>query len=140
MPLMAGTISWAALNALSAQVNEVSSPQSWGVISEAWLPQQYQQGRERGVGVGSTASTVPGLPGKDTLAVGQGTLLGTQSQVGPIGRDHSGASGPTSLLQLGHPRACGTGLCPDSAAVTPVREIFGLPGQSHTLKNFHVQV
>lgn len=64
---MAGTISWAALNALSTQVNEVS----WGVISEAWLPQQPQQGR--GVGVGSSASAMPGLPGKATLALGRDT-------------------------------------------------------------------
>ena len=33
-----------------------------------------------------------------------------------------GSSGPTSLLQQGHPRAQGTGLCPEGSGISPVRE------------------
>ncbi|TRZ07525.1 hypothetical protein HGM15179_019579 [Zosterops borbonicus] len=34
----------------------------------------------------------------------------------------SGPSALTSLLKQGHPRAHGTGLCPDSSRISPVRE------------------
>ncbi|XP_039563811.1 GTPase KRas isoform X1 [Passer montanus] len=46
------------------------------------------------------------------------------------GWDLSGASGATSLLQQGHPRAQGTQLCPDDSGIPPVKEIPSLSGQS----------
>lgn len=39
-----------------------------------------------------------------------------------VGRDHTGSSGPTSLLTLGLPRSQGTGLCPNGSGITPVKE------------------
>ncbi|CAN8212616.1 unnamed protein product [Coccothraustes coccothraustes] len=46
------------------------------------------------------------------------------------GRDLSGAPGATSLLQQGHLRAQGTGLCPDGSGIPPMKEIPSLSGQS----------
>lgn len=41
-------------------------------------------------------------------------------RMGKGGRDHSGSSGPSSLLQQGHPRAMG--FCPDRTGISQVRE------------------
>lgn len=43
-------------------------------------------------------------------------------RMGQAGRDHRESSGPTSLLKQGHPRAHGTGLCPDGSGMSLVME------------------
>ena len=47
-------------------------------------------------------------------------LMGTTESQG--GRDHSRSSGPTSLLKQSHPRAHGTGLCPQGSEIIPARD------------------
>lgn len=45
--------------------------------------------------------------------VSQGTSQ--NDKMGQVGRNHTGPSGPASLLKLGHPRPHGTGPHPDSS-------------------------
>lgn len=51
------------------------------------------------------------------------------------GRAHRGSSGSSSLLNKGIPKANGTGLCPDSSGISPVRE-DSTPTRG---KNLHTQ-
>lgn len=46
----------------------------------------------------------------------------TSDRVAQVERDHSGSSGPSSLLKQGHLGAHGTGLHPDGSRISPVRE------------------
>lgn len=50
----------------------------------------------------------------------------TESRAGQAGRDHRGSPGATSLLQQGHPRAQGLGLCPEGYGISPGRRLHTL--------------
>lgn len=49
-------------------------------------------------------------------------IFSQNHRMGQVGSDHSGSSGPVSLIKQGHLRAHGTGLCPDGSGLSPVEE------------------
>lgn len=76
-------------------------------------------------GIFSTGSKLPALPAEAQEA----PLIGEGDQrMGQVGREHSGLSGPASLLQQCHPRAQGTALCPENSGLSPVRRLHTLLG------------